>query len=95
MKYALTVLLAFFNVSCTSFYAHNTVMNFPDSNQKTISIHKLVGGNYNTLGYAEITEDTCAIYLRKYPICLQHEIRHCFEGNWHEGRKTDEDCFNH
>ena len=38
------------------------------------------------------TINTCIITLRKYPACLLHEIRHCFEGQWHPGRDSDEDC---
>ena len=29
----------------------------------------------------------------EYPRCLQHEIRHCLEGNFHEGYRSYEDCF--
>lgn len=38
--------------------------------------------------------DFCAIkILRKhYPFCLKHEVRHGFEGDWHPGRQTTEDC---
>ena len=36
--------------------------------------------------------NACIIILREYPKCLLHEIRHCLEGNWHEGRNSDEDC---
>lgn len=34
----------------------------------------------------------CQVILREYPVCLLHEIRHCFEGNWHEGRESEENC---
>lgn len=34
----------------------------------------------------------CIIELVKYPQCLAHEMRHCFEGNWHEGRETTANC---
>lgn len=34
----------------------------------------------------------CRIELREYPTCLLHEIRHCFEDNWHAGRDTTEGC---
>lgn len=34
----------------------------------------------------------CVIHLREYPTCLAHEVRHCYEDNWHAGRDTDEDC---
>lgn len=40
--------------------------------------------NFNT--------NTCKIILRKYPQCLLHEIRHCIEGNWHEGKASHDDC---
>ena len=36
--------------------------------------------------------NTCIVTLRQYPECLLHEIRHCFEGQWHPGRTSDEDC---
>lgn len=35
---------------------------------------------------------SCTIILRKYPQCLMHEVRHCMEGNWHEGRESTQDC---
>lgn len=35
----------------------------------------------------------CKIVLRKYPQCLQHEIRHCLEGDWHKGQSHNtQDC---
>lgn len=43
-------------------------------------------------GEAHVKPGECVIRLRKYPRCLLHEIRHCVEGNWHEGRITTEDC---
>ena len=48
----------------------------------------------NVLGSATYlpASNHCVIILRQYPICLLHEIRHCLEGNWHEGRTSDEDC---
>ena len=45
-----------------------------------------------TRGLAVWQEGECQILLRKYPECLLHEVRHCFEGEWHPGRETDEDC---
>lgn len=46
-----------------------------------------------TLGYARWSGALCTITLRKYPVCLQHEVRHCLEGDWHVGRDTTDDCF--
>jgi len=34
-------------------------------------------------GYAVVVGDKCSIVLREYPVCLSHEVRHCFEGSWH------------
>ena len=38
---------------------------------------------------------TCWVTLTRgeYPRCLQHEVRHCIEGNFHEGYSSYEDCF--
>jgi hypothetical protein len=38
--------------------------------------------------------NVCQIELLRsvYPDCLTHEIRHGFEGNWHEGYETTWDC---
>ena len=37
----------------------------------------------------------CLVKIRRdvYPYCIVHEIRHCVEGNWHEGVSTTYDCF--
>ena len=47
----------------------------------------------DVLGRQQTVGGVCFIKLKKYPMCLQHEIRHCIEGNWHEGYKSDADCF--
>ncbi len=44
------------------------------------------------LARTTVGDGFCVIELTKYPRCLLHEIRHCFEGNWHEGRETTKDC---
>lgn len=46
-----------------------------------------------TLGRQQTVGGVCFIKLKQYPICLQHEVRHCIEGDWHKGVKSDEDCF--
>lgn len=45
-------------------------------------------------GLSRCANGACVIeILRKhYPYCLGHEIRHVFEGQWHEGRETLEGC---
>lgn len=44
-------------------------------------------------GKVVVAED-CKIYIKKelYPRCLAHELRHVFEGDWHQGRHSTEDC---
>lgn len=80
--------------SCTQFIEHNTRVDFPANTNMKIEIRKLKGGNLNTLAYTEVyPNNSCIIYLRNYPQCLSHEVRHCYEGDWHKGRKTDEDCY--
>lgn len=35
----------------------------------------------------------CEIILKRYPVCLLHEIRHCIEGDWHpRDEPNTEDC---
>lgn len=46
-----------------------------------------------TLGRQQTVGGVCFIKLKQYPICLQHEIRHCIEGNWHQGYESNDDCF--
>lgn len=41
---------------------------------------------------SDIGDGFCHIRLKKYPKCLLHEIRHCFEGDYHKGESSDEDC---
>lgn len=53
-----------------------------DPDLRTLGTHQRVGGVH-------------FIKLKKYPICLLHEIRHATEGEWHKGRDSDEDCYQH
>lgn len=35
----------------------------------------------------------CEIILKRYPVCLLHELRHCIEGDWHpRDEPNTEDC---
>lgn len=45
-------------------------------------------------GVATCFQGFCQVQLRRetYPYCLLHELRHPFEGNFHEGRESVEDC---
>jgi len=64
----------------------------PKIGRKTFSVVVEEDSTMTTLGRQWYVSDICFIKLKEYPICLQHEIRHCIEGNWHKGRETDEDC---
>jgi len=62
----------------------------------TISI--TVDPMLKTQGLATVTGDKCTVVLREYPVCLAHEIRHCFEGAWHPKASAsfpgnDDDCW--
>lgn len=46
-----------------------------------------------TLGRQQTVGGVCFIKLQQYPVCLQHEMRHCIEGDWHQGYESDDDCF--
>lgn len=40
-----------------------------------------------------LSDGTCLIMLRQYPICLAHEVRHCLEGGFHPpAAPNDDDC---
>lgn len=49
---------------------------------------------HGKFGVASCVQDFCQVELRRetYPYCLLHELRHPFEGNFHEGRESLEDC---
>jgi hypothetical protein len=91
MKRLIIYLVVLFQ-GCTTFTTHNTRIEFPETKDMIISIHKMPLSNPDKLGYVEIIGNTCKVYLKKYPQCLAHEIRHCFEGDWHQNKKSDEDC---
>lgn len=75
---------------CSSFDAPKPVLE-----RSTMRITVVESQNLppNVLGNATWHGDWCVITLREYPTCLQHEVRHCLEGNWHYGRDTTEDCY--
>lgn len=60
-------------------------------------IPRNIGGGRKLHGQAICTNTTpqfCTLEISKedYPDCLYHELRHAFEGNWHEGYETTWDC---
>lgn len=46
-----------------------------------------------TLGRHQTVGGVCFIKLQRYPVCMQHEMRHCIEGDWHKGVKSSKDCY--
>ena len=61
--------------------------------RKTVKITVVEVKQLPTLGRAAWTGDTCFIALREYPVCLQHEVRHCLEGKWHGDTHNNDDCW--
>lgn len=49
---------------------------------------------YDAMGLTRCANGVCVVEIRRdlYPACVTHEIRHVFEGDWHPGRETTEDC---
>lgn len=78
--------------SCATFKDYNSKALFPTRTISTIEVRRLIGGDQKILAYSEIAEEKCVIYLRQYPKCLSHEVRHCYEGNWHEGTNSQLYC---
>lgn len=60
----------------------------------TVVVSESKNLKYEELGTATIYPKLklCIVQLRRYPRCLQHEMRHCIEGNWHGDAPNDEDC---
>lgn len=63
-----------------------------DVKHSSIRIHVSQDPSIKTAGIAYITYTECAIVLKQYPVCLLHEVRHCLEGQWHNGNSS-EDCY--
>lgn len=78
--------------ACSTQEPHNVV-------QKDVKVALIINPNLPPLpdGKPQLARTTvgsgfCTIELTQYPKCLLHEIRHCFEGNWHKGRETTQNC---
>jgi len=48
----------------------------------------------NKNGYADWNGSVCTIHLKRsqYPYCMTHELRHCFEHDWHGNTANQTDC---
>lgn len=93
MKLCVFSLFIFVISGCAAIVEHNTRIVLPVNSSTHIEVRKMVGGDSRVRAYAELyPNNTCIIYLRNYPQCLAHEVRHCLEGNWHEGKESDSYC---
>ena len=45
-------------------------------------------------GLSRCANGVCVLHVlrERYPFCLLHALRHAFEGDWHPGRETLDDC---
>lgn len=45
-------------------------------------------------GLPRCANGVCVLHVlrERYPFCLLHALRHAFEGDWHPGRETLDDC---
>ncbi len=93
MRYLCLALAALFLVACSAEPRRVATLN------EAVFIVRLVddiqAAGSTPYGYTMCQgQGTCIIELRRdaYPYCLLHEIRHVFEGNFHPGRNSTEDC---
>ena len=85
----LTVAIMFSGCSVTS--KHTIVQSKVAVEIKQVKSLPSINGKPQ-LARTTVGNGFCVIELTDYPKCLQHEMRHCFEFNWHEGRETTADC---
>lgn len=47
------------------------------------------------MGNAQTINGVCKVDILKsnYPHCITHEIMHCFEGDWHKGKESNQYCY--
>ena len=82
------LLLCVLLTACASFDAPRPVL------ERTASIINVkIDPALATLGHAQCVGQLCTITLREYPVCLQHEVRHCLEGKWHGATPNNDDCW--
>lgn len=78
--------------ACASLPKHTTVKQ-RDVKVTLIYPAKLPDKNgLPQLARTTVGDGFCVIELAKYPQCLAHEMRHCFEFDWHSGRETTANC---
>lgn len=82
------LLLCLMLTGCSAFEPQQTYK----IERKTVKVTVIEIKQLPTLGRAAWTGETCFIALREYPKCLQHEMRHCLEGQWHGSAPNGSDC---
>jgi hypothetical protein len=88
MKISIIIFSIFLILSCSVFNPATPKMV---RNTSTITI--VENPHIKTDGYARWYGDVCFIELKRYPVCLAHEVRHCLEEHFHpEGIYSSEDC---
>ena len=88
MRWLCISLLVAALAACTTFDAPRPVL------ERTASIINFkIDPTLTTLGHAQWVGQLCTITLREYPVCLQHEVRHCLEGKWHGATPNNDDCW--
>lgn len=73
-------------LSCLGLSACKSYETKTDRVEATIIIKDEVEyGGLDVCGFAAWHEDRCIIVIKRdyYPSCIEHEIRHCFEGKYH------------
>lgn len=90
MKYLTLLLLVVLTTGCITTYTPTR-----DTIVAKITLVDDINGNPKQLGEATCNLGVCDIKIRRdsYPACITHEIRHGFEGLWHDDRPNTEDCF--
>jgi hypothetical protein len=64
---------------------------------ETIAVVKVIPDTkaHNKLGWTTMLGSVCFINIVEsgYPYALGHELRHCFEGDWHGSTNNSETCW--
>jgi hypothetical protein len=91
MKKLLILFSIILQTSCQSIKEYNKTIPIPES-PITIQVHQMHNMPIDVEGYYRKSGNICHIYLRRYPRCLAHEVRHCLEGAWHGNKPNYDDC---
>ena len=90
MKTLLTMLLLTLT-GCAAFDTERTPPMYSEVSARVILTDDLPA-NINANAVWDGSVCTIHIKSRQYPYCMTHELRHCFEHDWHKDRASTEDC---